>query len=114
MNIQNKPTYAPNAVATSLGWMNPKTGELIVSVRGLDNAVNLHGQRPQDYTKIIAESLESNKKEKPPVVEKIVTETTEEVNNETSEKVEDVKPDKEKVTKSTTKKTTKKSTNAEK
>ena len=28
----------PDAVATQLGWVNPKTGELLVSIRGLSGA----------------------------------------------------------------------------
>lgn len=31
----NPPKWAPNAIATPRGWVDPKTGELLVSVKGL-------------------------------------------------------------------------------
>jgi hypothetical protein len=34
-DITQPPRYAPNAVATARGWEDPKTGELLVSVKGL-------------------------------------------------------------------------------
>lgn len=33
------PVYAPNAVATNLGWVNPVTGELLVSVKDLKDRI---------------------------------------------------------------------------
>ncbi len=34
-----QPSWAPDAVATTAGWVNPKTNELLSSVRGLENAL---------------------------------------------------------------------------
>jgi len=35
MNIMNPPSYCPDAIPTNAGWVNPKTGELLVSHRNL-------------------------------------------------------------------------------
>jgi len=35
-DINKAPSYCPNAIATKRGWEDPKTGELLVSNRGLD------------------------------------------------------------------------------
>jgi hypothetical protein len=37
--MSKKPNWAPNAVATSAGWVNPDTNELLVSARGLPGAL---------------------------------------------------------------------------
>jgi len=34
--LKTKPIWAPSAVATSLGWQDPVTKEVFVSIRGLD------------------------------------------------------------------------------
>ena len=34
-DLKNPPSWAPKAVATTKGWVDPKTGELLVSVKGL-------------------------------------------------------------------------------
>ena len=34
-----KPAWAPDAIATTAGWVNPKTNELLASVRGLPGAL---------------------------------------------------------------------------
>lgn len=34
--MKNPPSWAPNAVATKRGWEDPKTGELLVSIKGLE------------------------------------------------------------------------------
>lgn len=34
-DILKPPTYCPDALATDVGWINPKNGELLVSVRNL-------------------------------------------------------------------------------
>ena len=31
-----KPTFFPNAIATESGWINPDTGEILVSIRQLE------------------------------------------------------------------------------
>lgn len=31
-----KPNWAPHAVPTARGWEDPKTGELLVAIRGID------------------------------------------------------------------------------
>lgn len=33
------PSYCPNAIATDTGWVNPKTGELLVAIRHLDTKI---------------------------------------------------------------------------
>lgn len=37
--MSKKPNWAPDAIATTAGWVNPKTNELLVSVRGLPGAL---------------------------------------------------------------------------
>lgn len=61
------------AVATQLGWVNPKTGELLVSIRGLSGAVEWDKK-----TNTFADDKVKKakpKKEKATVVEEVVTET---------------------------------------
>ena len=36
--MKTPPRWAPDAVATARGWEDPKTGELLVSVKGLEIA----------------------------------------------------------------------------
>ena len=35
-DMKNPPKFAPNAVATERGWVDPKTGELLVAIKGLE------------------------------------------------------------------------------
>lgn len=39
MKILTPPKWAPNAVATEQGWVDPKTGELLISLRGLKSKI---------------------------------------------------------------------------
>ena len=39
--LNTKPRYCPEAVATDRGWVNPKTKELLVSVRNLKTILGL-------------------------------------------------------------------------
>ena len=47
------PTWAPDAVASPQGWRHPKTGELLVSYKGLDAVVGT--AKPAKKTKKVAE-----------------------------------------------------------
>jgi hypothetical protein len=38
-NPQTPPNWAPGAIQTIYGWANPKTGEILVAKRGLNNPV---------------------------------------------------------------------------
>jgi hypothetical protein len=38
--ILQAPSWAPNAIPTNKGWINPKTNELLVSKRGLLDDIN--------------------------------------------------------------------------
>jgi hypothetical protein len=40
MSNQSPPKWAPNAIPTIFGWADPKTGELLVSKKGLSNVVS--------------------------------------------------------------------------
>lgn len=44
MSNQSPPKWAPNAVPTEYGWVNPKTGELLVSKKGLTDVVSGYGR----------------------------------------------------------------------
>lgn len=35
-NLSNPPSWAPNAIATPKGWVNPNTGEVLVTIGSLD------------------------------------------------------------------------------
>ncbi len=35
----NRPSYCPDAIATDTGWVNPRTGELLVAIRHLDSKI---------------------------------------------------------------------------
>ena len=64
MSIQNQqPT--PHCVATTLGWVDKRSGEIIVSHRGLDaeNLINLHGIARRDFVKVISKHLNTVKEE---------------------------------------------------
>lgn len=67
MSSMIKPSWAPDAVATNVGWVNPQTGEILVSVKGLPDAV--------PYVKGKIEQKPAAKVEKP---EPEVTESSEE------------------------------------
>jgi len=48
------PTWAPDAVASPQGWRHPKTGELLVSYKGLDTIVE-EPKKEKKATKKVAE-----------------------------------------------------------
>lgn len=59
--MNSKPSFAPDAIATEYGWAHPKTGELLVAIRGLENPVKGY-KRNQPFvpqTEIVMESPES-------------------------------------------------------
>ena len=39
MSVYKKPRWAPNAVATDKGWVDPETGELLVSLKNLKSKI---------------------------------------------------------------------------
>ncbi len=124
-----KPSYNQHAVATSLGWVDSRSGELLVSHRGLEDAINLHGIARRDFVKVIKAALEK-KAEKPAKTEEKASEPQVQEPTKTEEKVaepvveekkaEEKAPTKKATTKkstgkkTTTKKTTKKSTKTDK
>lgn len=56
-DTKTPPRYAPDAVATNLGWMNPRTGELLVSANNLDNPIDLRGYPRREYVFAIHAAL---------------------------------------------------------
>lgn len=38
-NILTPPIYCPTAIATDAGWVNPKSGELLMSIRNLKQRI---------------------------------------------------------------------------
>lgn len=44
MYNQSPPNWAPNAVPTIHGWVDPKSGELLVSKKGLSDVVDGYGK----------------------------------------------------------------------
>lgn len=36
------PKWAPSAIATDQGWVNPKTGELLISLKGLKTRIEMN------------------------------------------------------------------------
>lgn len=104
------PAHAPDAVATNLGWMDPRTGELLVSARNLENPIDLRSVPRREYVFAInqelrrrQEAIEAQAPEKP---EKVEPEQTEKQETVETPAVEVKEP---KVKKAPTKKTSKKS-----
>lgn len=119
MDNKTPPSYFPNAVATSVGWVNPATGELLVSHRRLENAISLEGVPPRNYVFAINAALKAREVEAAATVEKVsdeqdnkepVVDAVTDIQDirETSTDVNPVKdePKKKVVTKKTTKKKT--------
>lgn len=48
---QSPPNWAPNAIPTVQGWADPKTGELLVSKKGLINTVERFGKNSRPSIK---------------------------------------------------------------
>lgn len=78
MSTRTPPRWCSDAVATKLGWADPKTGELLVANKHLANPIeNYTKNRPiltedfmtplQKDLKVINEVLEEKEPEKPPV-----------------------------------------------
>lgn len=42
------PSYCPDAIATDVGWISPKTGELLISVRNLRQRIK-DNEQPTEY-----------------------------------------------------------------
>ena len=60
------PNWAPKAIATNQGWVDPKTNELLVSYRGLKTLID--NQKPKIIKKdepVIDESNVEKKQRKP-------------------------------------------------
>lgn len=38
--VPQPPAWAPNAVATNLGWCDPKTGEVLIAIPGLKDQID--------------------------------------------------------------------------
>lgn len=58
MKNLNAPKWAPRAIATDKGWVDPKTGELLVSFRGLKSLI-------EKYKPLVSPVLEINEIEQP-------------------------------------------------
>lgn len=108
-DTKTPPRYAPDAVATNLGWMNPRTGELLVSATNLDNPIDLRGYPRREYVFAIHAALRERAQvqdttPEPEVqVEEVKPETPASVKKESKKKAT-----KKKAVKKTTKKPTKK------
>ena len=65
---------SPETIATEFGWANPKTGELLVSIRGLPNPVSdfVMGRpyNPKSVT-VIEEDVKSAEKVETPTEEPV-------------------------------------------
>jgi hypothetical protein len=60
MSNQSPPNWAPNAIPTVHGWVDPKTGELLVSKKGLTNTVSGYGKNRRPLSQPIKEPLSNN------------------------------------------------------
>lgn len=56
-DTKTPPPYAPDAVPTNQGWMNPRTGELLVAINNLDNPIDLRGYPRREYVFAIHAAL---------------------------------------------------------
>lgn len=46
--MQTPPAWAPNAIATDKGWVDPNTGEVLLAIDGLE--VTAQEEVPQEET----------------------------------------------------------------
>ena len=63
-DILKPPVYCPDAIATDVGWINPKTGELLVTVRNLR-------QRIKEHVLSVEFNREDNKSETEKILEQL-------------------------------------------
>ena len=89
-DILTPPVYCPDAIATDVGWINPKNGELLVTVRNLRQriaeqalAVELKREDIKSETEKVLEQLTLITVTQPPVddrstTQKILDDLTEE------------------------------------
>lgn len=59
MSNQSPPNWAPSAIPTEHGWVDPKTGELLVSKKGLTNVVSGYGKNKRPSTKPVEKPASS-------------------------------------------------------
>lgn len=91
---QKKLTGSDEAVPTTFGWVNPLTGELLVSIRGLPGAFHwdaktntfTKGGKVVNFGKKVPEKAKAEAKE---VVEEKATEKVEETKEVVEEKTEE-------------------------
>jgi len=68
-DILQPPVYCPDAIATDIGWINPKNGELLISVRNLR-------QKIADQAKVEQYRRENTPSETERVLERLTEITT--------------------------------------
>lgn len=101
---EKKLKHFPDAYPTSKGWMNPNTGELLVSIKGLANAIDLETVERKDWKEYVQQEILKRREDaQKQLASQIVTPKEEKVKPE-----KPVKAKKETVKKSAKKKTDKK------
>lgn len=83
MKHANPPKWFSNALATDKGWVNPKTGELLISVKGLKLQQDVDSEKVEQLNE--PEEIKESANEK---VEQYVS-TTEEVASQEVANVEE-------------------------
>ena len=63
-DILKPPVYCPNAIVTDAGWVNPKTGELLIAVRNLR-------QRIDEQALAVQHNREDNKSETEKILDRL-------------------------------------------
>jgi len=58
MDYLNPPEYCPDALATDVGWINPKNGELLISVKNLRQKI---ADRDQQIARVVAKKAEDDR-----------------------------------------------------
>ena len=58
MDYLNPPDYCPDALATDVGWINPKNGELLISVKNLRQKI---ADRDQQIARVVAKKAEDDR-----------------------------------------------------
>ena len=51
-----KPSYCPDAIATDSGWVNPRNGELLVSIRNLPEKIKNLQHKKIEVVTVVAET----------------------------------------------------------
>lgn len=68
-NRFNPPRWAPNSIPTDRGWEDPRTGELLVSIKKLKTKMGISEQEPKKTREVKSHMSAKPKKQKREIVD---------------------------------------------